>query len=79
MVVFGILLHKNLKSGHIRIQPINNTQKKILRKRDIDLMKIASPEVFSTVLLTFSYPINLLYGGLTYNMITKSENPMQIE
>jgi len=42
-------------------------------------MKIALAEVFSTVLLTFSYSINFLYGVLTYNMITKSEDRMQIE
>jgi hypothetical protein len=82
MIVFGILLWKNLKTIRSRIHPHhqeNDIQQQILPKRDINLMKLVLAEVILAILLTFSYPIDLLYTVLASNIPDKSQERIQIE
>jgi hypothetical protein len=82
MIVFGILLWKNLKHVRVRIQPLeraNNPRQQGLQKRDLDLMKFVLAEVVVGIILTLPQLINLLYTALTSNVPNKSQNRIQIE
>jgi hypothetical protein len=82
MITFGILLVKNLKAVRTRVQPRqdnNNTQQQVLTRRDLNLIRLALVEVSSVFLLTFLYPINLLYTALSNNVSNKSQDRIQIE
>jgi hypothetical protein len=82
MIVFGILLWKNLKHLRVRVQPLetaNNPRQQGLQKRDIDLMKFVLAEVVVGIILTYPQPTNLLYTVLASNVPDKSQKRMQIE
>ena len=82
MIIFGILLWKNLKTIRIRVQPIqqtNNPQQQHLHKRDINLMRFILVEVIVTNILSFSYPIDSLYTVLARNIPDKSQERTEIE
>jgi hypothetical protein len=82
MIVFGILLWKNLKRLRVRVQPLqtaNNPRQLGLQKRDIDLMKFILAEVVVGIILTLPQPLNLLYTVLTSNVPNKSQESIQIE
>jgi hypothetical protein len=82
MIVFGILLWKNLKRLRVRVQPLqtaNNPRQQGLQKRDIDLMKFILAEVVVGIILTLPQPLNLLYTVLASNVPNKSQESIQIE
>jgi hypothetical protein len=82
MIVFGILLWKNLKHLRVRVQPLqraNNPPQQGLQKRDLDLMKFVLAEVVVGIILTYPQPLNLLYTVLASNVPNKSQHRIQIE
>ena len=82
MIIFGILLWKNLKTIRIRVQPVQqmeSSQQQQLPKRDISLMKLTLAEVIACFLLTVLYPINLLYTTLASSIPDKSQERIEIE
>ena len=85
MIVFGVLLWKNLKDVRIRSRahPVTMTstatEAPLLHKRDISLMKFVLAEIVVGVVLSVLFPINTLYGMLTSNVPNKSVDRVQIE
>jgi hypothetical protein len=62
MIVFGLLARHNLQLVRSRVVPTRSTMRNIrIRKRDRNLMKMLSGEVFVYCLTTIPYPIDLIY------------------
>ena len=86
MVVFSSLLWKNLRNIRVRIRtypvPVAAPARlgpPILHKRDISLMKFVFVEIVVAIMLSFSYPVNVLYSVLASNVPNKSIERVQIE
>ena len=71
MVIFSLLAIRNLRQTYSRIQPIaghgNNTS--LIRKRDVQFMKMLFGEVIVYVLTTMMFPIFTIYSVVTANQI----------
>ncbi|UJR13065.1 hypothetical protein I4U23_000090 [Adineta vaga] len=85
MIVFGILLIKNLRELRVRIQPLtnhnnNNNNTSRLNIRDASLMRLVLSEVLVYVFCTFMWPILQIYVQATASMSSsKSAERKQIE
>ncbi|CAF1442407.1 unnamed protein product [Rotaria magnacalcarata] len=82
MITFGILIQKNLSAIRSRVQPLagaTNIRQPMLNKRDMNLLKVVLAEVTVGFLLSFSYPIQLLYSVLTDSIPNKSQDRIWIE
>ncbi|UJR22182.1 hypothetical protein I4U23_025246 [Adineta vaga] len=70
MIVFSTRAWYNLQRAHNRVLPENHQNQNIhMRKRDRDLLKMLSGEVFLYCLTTIPYPINQIYSVSTSSMI----------
>ncbi|CAF3946985.1 unnamed protein product [Adineta steineri] len=79
IILFSILVMKNLKKMRVRIQPTKeNISIPFLRKRDRDLLKMVFVEVIFYVISTLPFSVYLIYQMITNNSI-KSEDQKQIE
>jgi len=82
MIIFGIIILKNLKASRRRVRPKEETSsasQKVLNKRDQNLLKLLFTEVVTGIILTFFYPTNLLYTVLSANVPNKIQERIQIE
>jgi hypothetical protein len=81
MILFSFLAWHNLKSIRARVVPINegiNGRRIVqIHRRDRDLMKILSGEVFIYCLTTIPYPVNLIYSVST-SSIAASKSSMRL-
>ena len=69
MIVFSFLAWYNLRLTRTRVAPIIiGIQNIKIRKRDRDLMKMLTGEVFVYCLTTIPYPINLIYSVSTVSI-----------
>jgi hypothetical protein len=82
ILVFSILVMRNLKQMRSRVQPTQETTggggKNNLRKRDRDLMKMVLVEVMIYVLSTLPFSIYLVYQMITSSYV-KSKDRKQVE
>ncbi len=81
MLVFSLLAWYNLQMIRSRVAPVGQTIRSIkIRKRDRDLMKMLSGEVFVYCLTTIPYPIYLIYNVSTSSIAAyKSPTRVAIE
>ncbi len=81
MIVFSLLARHNLQMIRSRVVPIGQTTRNLnIHKRDRDLMKMLSGEVFVYCLTTIPYPINLIYSVSTSSIAAyKSSIRLAIE
>ncbi len=81
MIVFSLLAWHNLQMIRSRVVPIGQTTRNLnIHKRDRDLMKMLSGEVFVYCLTTIPYPINLIYSVSTSSIAAyKSSIRLAIE
>ncbi len=83
MILFSLLAWHNLQLIRSRVRPTdaatigNRTRNIQIHKRDRDLMKMLSGEVFVYCLTTIPYPINLIYSVST-NSIAAYKSPMRL-
>ena len=79
MILFSILALRNLQSIRARVAPTNEgvhgRRSVQIHKRDRDLMKMLSGEVFIYCITTIPYPVNLIYSVST-SSIAASKSPM---
>ncbi len=69
MITFSFLAWHNLRLIRSRVGPIDSTTRNItIHKRDRDLMKMLSGEVFAYCITTIPYPINLIYSVSTISI-----------
>lgn len=62
MILFSVLAWHSLLLIRSRVSPVGQTTGNIkIRKRDRDLMKMLSGEVFVYCITTIPYPVNLIY------------------
>jgi hypothetical protein len=80
IVLFSLLVMRNLKQMRSRVQPTTteNPSVNILRKRDRDLMRMVLIEVMFYVISTMPFSIYLVYKMIT-NDYVKSKEQNQIE
>jgi hypothetical protein len=74
MIIFGIIILKNLKASRRRVrlrEETSSASQKVLNKRDQNLLKLLFTEVVTGIILTFFYPNNLLYTVLSANVPNK--------
>lgn len=69
MITFSLLAWHNLRLIRSRVGPVDSTTRNItIHKRDRDLMKMLSGEVFAYCITTIPYPINLIYSVSTISI-----------
>jgi hypothetical protein len=80
MIFAGFLTMRNVYHSRTRIDPLAQitTRGQHMHKKELDLLKIVVIEVCVYLILTTSYPIDLLYTSLTSN-IAKSADRVRIE
>jgi hypothetical protein len=81
MIVFSLLAWHNLQLIRSRVTPMDQpTRNRNIHKRDRDLMRMLSGEVFVYCLTTIPYPINLIYSVSTSSIAAhKSSTRIAIE
>ncbi len=81
MIVFSLLAWHNLQLIRSRVTPMGQpARNRNIHKRDRDLMKMLSGEVFVYCLTTIPYPINLIYSVSTSSIAAhKSSTRIAIE
>jgi hypothetical protein len=81
MIVFSLLAWHNLQMIRSRVAPTCQATRNLnIHKRDRDLMKMLSGEVFVYCLTTIPYPINLIYSVSTSSIAAyKSSIRLAIE
>lgn len=83
MILFGLLLRKNLQQSRSRLHPETrqaaNVIVNVLRKRDKNLIALVFTEIFLTFICTFPYASYAIYTALTNNIPDKSIERQQIE
>jgi hypothetical protein len=79
MILFSALTWSNLKLIRTRVAPTGGQAGRSVRihKRDRDLMKMLSGEVFVYCVTTIPYPINLIYSVSTMS-IAASKGPIRL-
>ncbi|CAF3743510.1 unnamed protein product [Adineta steineri] len=79
MIVFSFRAWQNLQLTHTRVLPTGYNIRNIqIRKRDRDLLKMLTGEVFIYFLTTVPYPINQIYNVST-SSITAYKSSIRIE
>jgi len=81
MIVFSLLAWHNLRMIRSRVAPTGQAVGNLnIQKRDRDLMKMLSGEVFVYCVTTIPYPINLIYSVSTSSIAAyKSPTRLAIE
>jgi hypothetical protein len=80
MITFSCLAWYNLQLSRIRVAAVSHMTPRIqIHKRDRDLMKMLTGEVFVYCLTTVLYPINMFYGVMTKSITDKSSLRLSIE
>ncbi|UJR17837.1 hypothetical protein I4U23_004736 [Adineta vaga] len=83
MILFGVLLTKNLRLSRIRFEIATrqaiNTNSRALRRRDKNLIVLVFTEILLTFICTFPYSLHAIYTALTNNIPNKSVERQQIE